>query len=373
MADELTTVTFEVATLADTIARASTIAPTPRGNGDSFSGVYVEVDSDNQSIEVRATDGVTFFTEWIDFVKCEGPNTAWRLPSKVVSRYLNSIPLSSNPEITLEGTKSELKFATGRTVLRLTALDHREYPTWLAYDEGDMHAVPELGLKLKMVEWACSDNMPQLGIHLDGKKVYCTDTNKLVVVDLEIPDFDTPITIPPKSLSPLLKNIGDTRIRIENGKLFVMPDDHSQIRAPVIDMPFPDPSRPMSAKFDYRLDVKKQVLMDSINRVMGVKHVTKELLPQVELYIGLAEIGIMAVEQETGRCGDVIDVPGFADHDRVRIIVAANELLDVLSHAPNDLVEIGYNTDDSARKVLYINGRSSYEAWLPQILGAKPV
>lgn len=368
-----TTVTFEVATVADAIKKASSIAPIRGAGMDAFMGIMIEVDPDNDSIEVRATDGAVYYTEWVDFVSAVGPAAKWRLPSKIVERFLSSLPITGGREVVFEPEDRGLTLTSGRSKLKLSSFivnsgDGIVFPNWMAYEEKEMSSVPELGAKLKMVEWACSDLDPAMGVHLDGKRIYCTDLNKIVVVDCEIANLDAPITIPPGSISTLLKNIGDTRIRVEGKKVFVMPDDHSQIRAPVIDLPFKPVNRPMSTVFTHRVEFKRQALIDSINRVMTIKTKTDHS-PILEIFIGLGEIATMVTEQETGLAGDVIDVPGYADHERVKLRLGCNHLLDVLGHAPNDLIEIGYNIDEAAPPIVYVNGRSTYEAWLPQIRG----
>lgn len=365
-----TSVTFEVATIADAVKKAASISPTRGAGMDAFMGVLIDVDPVNDSIEIRATDGAVYYTEWVDFVSATGSPTKWRVPSKIVERFLSSLPITGGREVTFVAEGNGLRITSNRSVLNLASMIiNSGYPEWIAYEEKEMSKVPDLGLKLKMVEWACSTLDPAMGVRFDGRRIYCTDLNKLVVVDCDIPLLDAPITIPPGAVSGLLSNIGDTRIRVEDNKLFIMPDDHSQIRSPVIDLPYKPVGGPMAKVYSHKVEFKRQALIDSVNRVMTIKtHADKS--PILDMFIGLGEIAVMVTEQETGLSGDVIEVPGFADHERVTLRVNCDEFLNVLGHAPNDLIEIGYNIDDVAPFIVYVNGRSSYEAWLPQIRSA---
>lgn len=363
----MTKITFETATFADVIKKAAKVAPTKGNAFDKAAGLVLEIDPGN-SVIVRATDLNIFSMEWVDYVEAEGPAVTWRVPSALFAQVMSSLPIGSGKHVTLEGKLDKdrpfLFLSSGRTRAKfnLMSLDH--YPPWYPFDPSDLIKAENLGGRIAQVEWAAAkaDATPQIqGVHFDGERCIATDRYKLACADLRIPDLAEPVTVPAGILGQILKQTGEVMIGIDENQLLLMPDESTQIRAILYGGEYPKVDRVMRRDQPNVLKVKKAPLLEVMTRASNFAG--NDRFPALKLFIGREEIAVMMENSEIGLLGDVCEVPGYAQHDRRQVVFTSRNILDAVSYAPNEEIEIHYD-ESKMDNIMYVNGGSGFEAWV---------
>lgn len=364
----MTKITFETATLADVIKKAAKIAPSKGNAFDKAAGIVMEIDPANSSVIVKATDLNIFSMEWVDYVSLEGNPAIWRIPSVLFAQVLGSLPIGSGKTVTLE-TKEDrghiyLALTSGRTKAKFNLMDADHFPPWYPFDPTNLIKAENLGGRIAQVEWAASksDATPQLeGVHFDGERCVATDRYRLACSELRIPDLENPVTVPAGILGSILKQTGEVMIGIEENQLLIMPDDSTQIRAILMGGEYPHVDRVMKRDQPDHIKVRKALLLEILTRAAAFAG--NDRFPALKCFLGKEEIAVMMENQEIGLLGDVVEVPGYAQHDRQEVVFTSKNLLDAVSFAPNDEIDIGYDHEDM-EKIMYINGGSGFEAWI---------
>lgn len=364
----MTKVVFETATLADAIKKASTVAPS-RGNAfDKAAGIVIELG--HQFSVIRATDLNIYSMQWVDQVSFDGelPQMAWRVNSKLFNQVISSLPIGSGKNILLEeqknGTNTFLQLSAGRTRAKFNLMSMDHYPEWPAFSPDELIPADSLGGKLSQVEWAAAktDATPQIeGVHFDGEKLIATDRYRLATAELKIPGLPNAVTVPAGILGQILRQTGEVKIGVTEHQLLLMPDESTQIRAILFGGEYPKVARIMKRDSPSKVKVRKAALLEILNRAAGFAG--SDRTPTLKCFFGKEEIAVMMDNEEVGLLGDVVEVPGQAQHDRLIIIFTPKNIIDAIEHCPNEEIELGYDQGD-ASKIMYINGGSGYEAWV---------
>ena len=79
------------------------------------------------------------------------------------------------------------------------------------------------------------------------------------------------------------------------------------------------------------------------------------------MIIGKGEIAVMCSDEDTGLLGDVVEVPGQADHSRLSVFFTPKNISEAISEAPSDEVELFYDASDP-NKPVRVEGGSGYVA-----------
>lgn len=362
----MTKVVFETAALADAFKRANIVAPSHGKAFDEAGGIVLEISPEDGLVLVRATNKDVFHTEWVTPISIEGEATSWRLASQLATPIITSLPIGSGKEVTLQevqsGASSRLEMKAGKTRAKFFLMDMTYYPEWDIFDPNDLVAVPDLGGKLAMVEWAAGlKELPPLsGVNLDGERLRATDRYKMVTVPLEIPNLDRSVTIPAGMLGQLLRQTGDVSIGFTEHQVLLMPTDSSQVRLVTYAGDYPTMARLMNRERPNHVTVKKAELLAIVNRATLAS--PGDRLPLMHLYIGKQSISAKVDGPETAVL-DFLDIPGQAEHERVDIKVTPKLLTDILNNAPNEKVTINYDANEP-EKIIYIDGGSGFEAWM---------
>lgn len=364
----MTKVTFETATLADSLTKASRVAPSKGTAFDKAAGIVIEITPLSPSpVVVKSTNLDIFYMEWVDVVSVSGENTAWRVPAHLLASVVGSLPIGSGKNVTFEnkasGNQQVLHMESGKTKAKFNLLDVSYYPEWSAFNPDDLIPAPDLGGRLTQVEWAASKTVtgdPLSGIYLDGESAVSTDKYRLARVPLKI-TLDKPVTVPAGMLSLVLKTSGDPAIGIDGTQLLVMPDEHTQIRTILLAADYPNVQKVMRRDYPNQIHLKKTEFLEVIQR--SLNFVGAERFPTLRVYIGQQEIAVMMQNQEIGLLGDVVDVPKQAKHSRLELKFTPKNLVDALTNAPSENVTLGYNAD-KPEGTFYIDGGSGYEAWV---------
>ena len=364
----MTTIVFETATFADVVKKADRVAPSKGNAFDKAAGIVIEVSPSMNSVVVRATDLNIYSMEWVDYVSAEGPDTVWRVPSKLFAQVVTGLPIGSGKTIKLEEVnnngKTHLALSSGRTKAKFNLMQVDHYPAWSAFDPTGLIKADSLGGKVALVEWAAakSDATTQLeGVHFDGSRVVATDRYRLACTELHIPDLPTAVTVPAGILGQILKQTGEVMLGVDEHQLLIMPDQATQVRAILYGGEYPKVDRIMNREYPDVLKVRKTPLLEVLNRAASFAGADR--FPALKLFFGREEIAAMMDNEEVGLLGDVVEVPGYATHNRVQIIFTPKNIIDAIEHCPNDEFEIHYN-HENPEQIMYLNGGSGYEAWM---------
>lgn len=365
----MTKVVFENATLVSALNKAASVSPKKGAAFDKASGIVLEVrgSSTPPVVVVKSTNLDVYYMEWVDLVSCDGPDVSWRIPSHMFASVIGSLPLGQGQTAELEDNDGKLHLKSGRMKSKFNTMDVEYYPPWSAFNTEDLREVKGFGKRIKQVEWAASktaNEIPLSGIHFDGEFLTATDRYRLVRVPFKIElglDME-PFTIPAGMFGTLFTNTDEVMVGADRRQILIMPDEYTQIRAIVYDAEYPPVTRIMKTDQPTRITVKKQDLLDVINRATLI--VGSERFPTLKLYFGKGEIAAFMENPEVGMLGDVVVLGnGQAEHNRVEIRYTPKNILDAIENAPSEQITIGYNPDEPD-KPMHIDGGSGYNAWV---------
>lgn len=369
----VTSVTFETATIADAIKKASRVSPAKGKAFDEAGGIVIEVTTGGTPlIVIRSTNLDVFQTEWVDCVRAEGEDSIWRLPTGLVAAFMASLPIGTGKEVTFEeikqGLYSHIKITAGKSKCKVNLLDATDYPSWPTFDPEDLTPVLDFGGKIDMVEWAAnsSEQAPLSGVNFTGTEVQATDRYRVAVCPLVIPDLEEPATVPSGILGQILKQTGEVRIKFTESQLFMMPDATTQIIAVIYGASYPKMTRIKDRVRPESFTVRKDDLLAVINR--STLAAQSERIPTLRMFIGEEEIACMTEGTDAVYVGDILEVAGQCVHPRFEIKFTPKNLVDTLNKVPNDRVTIGYDKSNPMCN-LYIDGGSGFEAWVVTTLG----
>jgi DNA polymerase III sliding clamp (beta) subunit (PCNA family) len=362
----MTKITFETATLADAVKKAHQVAPSKGSAFDTAAGFVMEVNPSPMPAIFRATNLEIFSMEWVDVVEVEGDAAKWRIPSALFNQVVSSLPIGTGKKVVLEevtkGFQTQLHLTSGRTKAKFNLLDVEYYPSWDAFDPDDLFTVKDLGGRIGMVDWAASKaDIPINGVHLNGKHAIATDRYRLAAAPLELSSFLEPVTIPAKILTAILRQTGEVSVGRDGNQFLIMPDEHSQIRSVIYAETYPGVSKIMErTEYAETIDVRKDPLLEMLNRASGFA--MGDRIPNLKMFIGKEEIAVMMTQEEVGLLGDVLEVPGQCQHDRVTIHFTPKNLIEAVTNVPGDLLKFSY--DPATMKIVYIDGGSGFQAWV---------
>lgn len=354
-------VTFENATIADSVNKAARVAPTRGEAFDKASGILMSLDPEEGQVTLRSTNLQVFYLEVVDATEVEG-DAQWRFNASIISAVVSKLPIGTGKTVTFEQKGGEVHMKSGRTTAKFRVMDATYFPKWGAFDPDKLEVVPDLGARIKQVEWAAMEDHEIVfaGIHLDGTHVVATDRIRLAMAPCEAEPIYKPITIPAGILKPVIANLRDVAVGIDEGMFLLMPDVSTQIRTRIYDREYP----PVKSSIENRtwpdsVKVRKQSLLEIIDR--ATVFAQRDRSPKMSFIIGKAEIAVMCSDADTGLLGDVIELDGQADHARHKIMFTPKNLTEALNAAPSDEVEIFYDLA-KAEFPVKIDGGSGYVA-----------
>lgn len=368
----MTTITFETASIADAVKKAGHVAPERGKAFDQAAGLLFKLTPQDTSSEfcVKATNHQVWYTEWVKPNSIVGKAVTWRLPSSLMVSVLSSLPIGTGRTVTMSDEGKNLGdgrvlMTSGRMKAKINTLDLDAYADWEPFDTDNMIEVKDLGERFNQVEWAADKNgaIPFTGIHIDGKNLICTDRVVLAKYPLEIPGLDEPLTIPAKMLTGVISRMGPIKIASSGTNLHISPDEYIQITCLVYGQKFPSTKGIMKRDHEDSISFLKAELVSCINR--AVTFTGSDRAPILKLFIGREEISVLMANEEEGLLGDVVEVPGQAQHKLVCLMITPQNILHVLSNAPSDKVTIHYNSDpEKSNRVVWVEDGSGYEAWV---------
>jgi DNA polymerase III sliding clamp (beta) subunit (PCNA family) len=364
----ISSITFETSTIADVIKKAEKIAPSKGAAFDKAAGIVIEFDPTKgvPLAIVRATNLEIFSMEWTNVVGMDGEAAQWRLPSGLLAMVIGALPIGSGKEVKLTSEVSGHNFiinlTSGRTKAKFHPIDMSYYPLWGAFEPDSMYPAPNLGGRIGQVEWAAAKSDAALaGVYLDGEYALATDKYRLARVPLPIPDLPNPIVVPAGLLGQVLKATGDIQVGSTGQMLHIMPDESTQMKTVLYDVQYPRVTKITDMEFDTHVKLSRDGMVQMINRVDAFSLGDRQAA--LEIYLGQQELAFYMKNEGMGNIGDVLEVPGQADHRRFLVKFTARNLLDALSHSPNDLITMSY-VAGAKRGMFRIDDGAGYQAWV---------
>lgn len=353
-------VVFETATIADSVAKAARVAPTKGEAFDKASGLLMELNAEDSTAILRTTNLDIFYLEVVDAVEVE-KDALWRFNAQILTQVLSKLPIGSGKMVTFTQDKGEVLMKSGRTTARFRIMDATYYPKWEPFDPEKLEMVPDLGARIKQVDWASLDGNDAVfgGIHLNGTHIIATDRIRLAMVECEAEPIYKPITIPSGMLKPILSNLRDVAIGIDEGMFLMMPDETTQIHTRIYDKEYPKVETAFNREWPDSIKFKKSSMIEMIERASIFAQNNRS--PKLTFIVGKGEAAVMCSDSDIGLLGDVMDLDGQADHDRVKIQFTPRNLTDALNAAPSEEIVFHYNSA-KAEFPVKIDGGSGYQA-----------
>jgi len=365
----MTTVTFETAALQASVSKAEAVAPDKGNAFDKAAGIVLEVSPKDEAVVLRSTNLDIYYLEWLDPLEVDGEHVVWRLPSKPLAAFIKTLPIGSGKTVTLTQDGNGIAFSSGRTKAKIQMMNAADYVMWQPFDDTDMTEVSDLGARLAQVEWAASRDVHALGLRFEPEFVCATDRFRLAVAPIKIANLSEGVTIPPATLTTVLKPLSDAKIRVEGTQLFVMPDQYTQLRCVLIGEKYPPVHKLMIRERPETVKFKKTEVIEMVKRAMSI---SSDRMPRLRLIIGREELAAMVSEAQTGFVGDVLALTGQALHPRCEIHFTPAIFLDAIQNSPSEEVVMGYDPNDARKCKVYFNGGSGYEVWTAPLGDAPP-
>lgn len=360
-----TRVSFEAATIGDAMKRAARVAPAKVGTAfDKAAGIVLDIapGTDAPCI-VRATDTEVFYIEVLETLTAEGDACRWRLPSQLMASVIGGIPPTSGRTVSFTWSGSgPITITSGRMKVELNLIIGSSYPDWEAVDASSLVTAPNFGSAITRVEWAASKQgpAPLNGVFIDGTYMAATDRYRIARVDCPIPLGGEPIIIPAWSIGSLLKSTGDVLIGTSGNMLIVMPDDYTQVQVVTLGDKFVQVEKAYNMPYEQCITVNREELLRYINAALQFAGANRD--PMVTLWFGRNELAVHLHNQDIGMFGDVITVPGQAEHERIKIHFTPKMLIDALTNAPTTNVRIKYKPEN-IKTPIRVESDSGYTVW----------
>lgn len=353
-------VVFENATIADSISKAARVAPTKGEAFDKASGILMTLDPEENTVTLRSTNLQVFYLEVVDAIEVDSEAT-WRFHASTIAAVVAKLPIGSGKNVSFEQKGGEIHMKSGRTTAKFRAMDASYFPKWEPFDPDKLEMVPDLGARIQQVEWAAMEGNEAIyaGIHLDGEHVMATDRIRMAVAPCEAEPIYKPITIPAGILKPVMTNLRDVAVGIDEGMFLLMPDVSTQLRTRIYDKDYPNIKPLLARELPQSVKFRKQALLEIIERAEIFAQ--RDRSPKMTFIIGKGEIAVMCADADMGLLGDAIELDGQCDHPRHRVMFTPKNLKEALNAAPSDEVEFQYNTEEPT-KPIRIDGGSGYVA-----------
>lgn len=353
----MTMLICETAVLADAVQKAARVAPSKGAAFDKAQGVMLEVRPDKPSpLYVKASDLEVTYLQRVPVVSVEGDDMNWRFPSALFAGIMSSLPMGAGQNVTLTSIDGNIEILAGkkRAVIRLIASD--VFPTIKPFDPAGMATVDDLARRVEQAAWSTDNDSPVLcGIRIDGENVAGCDRTNLVMAPCKVP-IDASITVPLRTVAPLLRNIGPVQMRATDYRLELMPDGDTQITSILLSGAYPKVELIKREEFSGSFHVSRDVLIEAINGMLVL--VRGERYPYLHIHL---EPNVMSLDMEvseTGKMQDSIEIDGGDSFD---LWVTPQNIMNAVSHANRDNVEIHYGPTNM--QPIRVTDGDGYEFW----------
>lgn len=376
----MTTVTFEVGTLADAVREANVIAPTKGKDLDQYAGFYLEVRPDNTGggqVFLRCTNGAVYYTKQIEVVKIDGIEQDWRLPSIPINGILSALPVGAGRNVTLDREvvadansasgyryTNRIRIECGRTKASVLLIPTETYPDWDPFDPTDLPMVHRFGEKLDQVGWAVANEggEPLTGVYIDGGRLVATDRFRVATTPCEVDMRGSePVTVPMGLIGPILKQIQDVKLGIFGNFLGISPNEYTQIKVGVYGQNVPDMSRIMNQAHEEVVMLHREAIAAAVKRVLAIGATDRQIALHVTIGDGEMALYIEG-EGQAETSEDAVYLEGQAQHTPVEYKFGPQNFLDAIQKSPSAEIMFHYNTS-TAHAVVKFETSMGYNVW----------
>ena len=373
-----TKITFENATLADAVMKASRVAPTKGAGFDKAQGFLLDVNVADQNVVLCATDLETTFRMTVPAVKASGDSTIWRVPSGVISGIIGGLSMAAEASIELiDRGDGSLRLKSGHTAVRLNMIAASDYPNVVVYSQDGMTPAQALSGKIEQVSWSVdkTGSGPASGIRVTGEHLVGVNPFGIALVPCSVP-LPEPVTVPLALLTPLLKGASDVRAKADGDRFVIGLDAETVVTTQLIQGEFLDYSRVLRDNFTITVSVRKQSFIDCLNQILVLLKTDR----QPTLCMTLDTEGILpmlrmdADVEEVGRMQTGLDVNTDHSGPPLRMYFKPSMLVDAVDHAKGEMVTfcMGNSTDPSrdALSSLCVKDGGGYLCYVMPMRGA---
>lgn len=337
--------TFEVATFADAVNKASRIAPYKGIPFDRAAGVVIEVDpATPETVIITSTDLQMTFRQEVSALEVGDEPATWRVPSKLLNSIMSTLPLVSGSTIVMaekEPSDSYVYFKSGKTKAKLRTITG-DYPLIDHIDPTKLQAVGNFARRMQQVAWATDKNAASVlgGIHINGTHLFGCDKQTMAMVPCAVP-LDRPVTAPLSELSALIKNTSEVGLAATDTHLMLMPDAYTQMSSVLYASEYPKVETVINrVQYTETLNVSVDALTASLARMLILVKV--ERYPVTTIEIG---DGVMRLEMEVpdvGKIDDEIEIAGGTQGTPFRVSFTPDNLIDAMKASGRPYVTFDY-------------------------------
>lgn len=337
--------TFEVATLADAVNKASRVAPTKGASFDRAAGVVLEIDPGaDEQVVIKSTDLELSFRQQVNVLDLGDEACTWRVSSSLFNSILSTLPMSSGSTVTVaekDDGDGYIYFKSGKTKAKLRFVVG-DFPIIPLIDPETLSPAAGFARRMQQVAWACDKNRQSVlgGIHIDGNYLYACDRQSAARVPCVVP-VQEPVTAPLAELSALIKNTSHVNVRAIDGKILLMPDPYTQMSSLLYADPYPKIDALFSREqYTNTVVVESSKLQSALDRMLIL--VKSERMPVTTIEIG---DGVMRLEMEVpevGKIDDEVEAEGGSPGDPFVLSFTPTCLTDALNASGRPKVSIDY-------------------------------
>lgn len=336
-----TVVTFEVATLADAVSKASHFTPSKGTALDRAAGLVLVIDQPAGRVVVKSTDLTVTYQQTTTPVSIRGDSTTWRVSDSKLNAIVSRLEMGVGSKITLQEDADErvIKFVSGKTKGKIPLFDaDMSYPEWDPFDPSGMEIVTDLAARVQQVSWACDKpGTVFAGVRISGEHVEAFDQKVMARVPFKCP-LPEPVVAPLQGLTSLLKNWPEIAVRATDDCLQLSPDPDTQITVRLLLGAYPDLSQILGMKLDHAITIDRARLLAAVQRVQAI--LGPDRYPKVQVNFLGKSVRLRVEDEEQGLLQDELDVED--DHEPFEIVLGLNDLQSMVEQARTGTVKFSH-------------------------------
>ncbi len=333
---------FEVATLADAVAKAARIAPNKGAAFDRAAGIVVEVRPNSlESVVIKSTDLDVTFRQVVSVLELGDEDADWRVPSSLFNGIMSTLPMGSGSQVRLaDNGDSNLYFLCNKTKAKLRQIS-TDFPLIIPFDATSLASVPGLAKRLTQVSWAADSKGSGIlsGIHISGDFLFGCNRQVLAMVPCVVP-VDRPVTAPLTDIASLLKNTSEVAMRAGRTHLELMPDAWTQTTCILYAGDYPDVRALIKNNQTGQITLKAEALVAALDKMLVL--VKSERYPTTTIKIGDGSLYLEMEVDQVGKIADELEVQGGETGDPFVITFSPDYLKQALMASGRETVTIKY-------------------------------
>lgn len=342
---------FEVTTFADAIRKAARVAPTKGAEFDKAAGIVIEVDPTafHEKVVIKSTRLDVSIRIHCNVLELGDEAATWRVPSKLLSGLVSTLPVSSGTEIKLlDKGDGELYFQCGKTKARIRQI-RGDYPAIPKHDHDKMKVVEGLAARLSQVSWAVDRGALNVlgGVHMDGEWLVAGTTSRIAVVPCKI-DLDAPITAPLHEIASIIKNTSEVKMLTTDNHIVLAPDAYTQGTSTLIEGAYAKFKPLLEDKSTHSCVISAEKLASTLDRVLTLAE--SERNPATNFEFGDGVLTIEMDVPEVGKTVDEIEMDGGGSTP-MKMRFDANVVKSIVNASGRGLITIKYY--DPMRPVVF--------------------